>query len=221
MDYYANILRYSFLCMNMKTNFLWFLILISFVLMNEPVIAQPWQFVKEEPGIKIYTRKESGRSIKSYKGEATIKAPAAKVVAMLEDIHHTDWWDKNVRMVKVISYEKNRSAKYYIEYDLPWPVIDRDLAVEVRVEHDVQNGTTKIIAGPLNGVVPVNPDKVRIKAYSQSWTVKEAGPGTCHVVLEGYADPAGSVPDWLINSIIVDSPLKLIRQVRSRMELKQ
>lgn len=205
----------------MKKNFFWYFILISFVLMDEPVIAQPWQFVKEEPGIKIYTRKESGHSIKSYKGEAIIKAPAAKVVTMLEDIHHTDWWDKNVKMVKIIAYEKNRSAKYYIEYDLPWPVADRDLAVEVKVEHDVRNATTKIIAGPLNGVVPEKPDKVRIKAYSQSWTVTEAGPGTCHVVLEGYADPAGSVPDWLINYLIVDSPLKLMREVRSRMEIKQ
>jgi hypothetical protein len=196
-------------------------ILILFFLKDNLLTGQPWQFAKEEAGIRIYTRKESGRSIKSYKGEATVKAPAAKVVAMLEDIHHTDWWDKNVKMVRIISYEKNRSAKYYIEYDLPWPVADRDLAVEVRVEHDIKSETTKIIAGPLNGVVPEKPDKVRIKAYAQSWTVKAAGPGMCLVVLEGFADPAGNVPDWLINYIIVDSPLKLIREVRSRMEAKQ
>ena len=197
------------------------IILIIAALKVNPVAAQPWNFAKEEAGIRIYTRKEIGHSIKSYKGEATIRASAVKVIAMLEDIHHTDWWDKSVRIERIISYEKNRSARYYLVYELPWPVTDRDLAVEVRVEQDLRNRTTRIIAGPLTGLVPERDDRVRIKAYAQSWTVKESGPEQCHVVLEGFADPSGSVPDWIINSIIVDTPLKLIREVRSRMEIMQ
>ncbi len=37
-------------------------------------------------------------------------------------------------------------------------------------------------------------------------------------MLEGYVDPAGSIPDWISNMVIVDSPLKIMGEVKRRME---
>jgi hypothetical protein len=180
--------------------------------------AQSWNFIKEKDGIKIYTRKEPGKTIKSYKGIAVIKAPAEKVFALLENVNNTDWWDKNFNQIRVLKYEKNRMAQYYLVYDLPWPVSDRDLCVSVTVTIDSLTGVRRITAVPLPGVIPEKKDLIRIRNYQQSWTVKPAGKGLSLVILEGYLDPAGTIADWLTNMLIVDSPLKVIGGVKERMK---
>ena len=137
---------------------------------------------------------------------------------MIEDVNNTDWWDKNISQIKVLNYEKNKKARYYLIYDLPWPVIDRDLCVDVSVEYNPETGAGKITALPLPGLIPENKSMVRIKEYKQTWTVTPAGRNQTHVILEGFVDPAGSIPDWISNMIIVDSPLKIINGVKSRLE---
>lgn len=182
--------------------------------------AQSWEFKKEKDGIKIYTCREPGKSLKSYKGVTDIQAPAEKIFTLLEDVHNTDWWDKSITRIKVLHYEKNKMAQYYLVYDLPWPVTDRDLCVDVKVTIDPVTGVSKITAVPLPGVIPECQDMVRIKNYRQTWTVKPVGKDLAHVELEGYIDPAGSIPDWLSNMLIVDSPLDVINGVKQRLEKK-
>jgi hypothetical protein len=190
------------------------------LVLSSSMVAQAWDFIKEKDGIKIYTRKEAGKSLKSYKGVTDIKAPAEKVFALIEDVNNTDWWDKNLTQIRVLLYEKYKRAQYYLVYDLPWPVTDRDLCVNVTVTTDPATGVDKITAAPLPGVIPEQNDMIRIREYRQTWTVKPAGKELAHVELEGYVDPAGSIPDWISNMLIVDSPFKVISGVKQRLEKK-
>jgi hypothetical protein len=185
---------------------------------SSPATAQTWNFIKEKDGIKIYTSQEPGKSLKAYRGVTDIHAPAEKIFAMIEDVYHTDWWDKNISQIKVLRYEKYKKAQYYLIYDLPWPVTDRDLCVDVTASVDPVTGERRLTAVPLTGVIPEGKDMVRIREYRQTWTLDPAGKDKTHVVLEGYVDPAGTIPDWISNMLIVDSPVKVISEVKQRME---
>ncbi len=196
------------------------LLFILTLALSSQASAQSWKFIKEKDGIKIYTGKETGKTLKSYKGVADINAPASQVFAMIEDVNNTDWWDKNPTQIKVPLYEKNKRAQYYLVYDLPWPVTDRDLCVDVAVSTDPHTGVSIIKASPLTGVIPERDDMIRITAYFQTWTVKPVGKGLTHVELVGYVDPAGSIPEWISNMIIVESPVKVISEVKNRFEKK-
>lgn len=198
-----------------------FIGLISLILlMSGSLAAQSWNLVKEKNGVQIYTRKEDGKTLKSYKGTAVIKAPAARIFSMIEDVNHTDWWDKNINQIKVLHYEKNKRAKYYLLYDLPWPVTDRDLYVDVTASFDTLTGVYKVTAKPLGVTGTEKHGIIRIKEYWQTWTIKSAGKELSLVTLEGHVDPAGSIPDWISNMVIVDSPMKIINDVKQRMEKK-
>jgi len=206
----------------MKDNYSRFISVFIFSLMISSAIeAQSWNFIKEKEGIKLYTSMETGESLKSYKGVAEINAPAEMVFAKIEDINNTDWWDKNLTGIRVMLYEKNKRAQYYLVYDLPWPVTDRDLCVDVTVTIDPVSGVRKLTASPLPGLVPEREDMIRIKDYRQTWTVTPDGRDKSHVELEGHVDPAGSIPDWIVNMIIVDSPIKAISELKLRLEKKQ
>jgi hypothetical protein len=192
-------------------------ILIFSVLFSFSLAAQSWKFVKDKDGIKLYTSEEAGKALKAYRGITDIAAPAEKIFTLIEDVNNTAWWDKNLSEIKVLLYEKNKRAQYYLVFDLPWPVTDRDLCVDVNVTIDQATGERKIVAFPLLGVIPERKDRVRIKDYRQTWTVTPAGKDLSHVVLDGFVDPAGSVPDWITNMLIVDSPFKSISGVKQQI----
>jgi hypothetical protein len=200
--------------------FLFILVFFFTLMLPCSMAAQSWDFIKEKDGIKIYTRKEAGKSLKFYKGVTDINAPAEKIFALMEDVNNTDWWDKNLTQIKVLLYEKYKRAQYYLVYDLPWPVTDRDLCVDVTITIDPVTGERKITAVSLNEVIPERNDMVRIKDYRQTWTIIPTGKEMTHVVLEGFVDPAGSIPDWISNMLIFDSPFKAISGVKERMREK-
>ena len=200
------------------TQFQIILIFFFTLIFSCSVAAQSWDFIKEKDGIKIYTRIEDGKSLKSYKGVTDINAPAEKIFALMEDTTNTEWWDKKLTHIKVLLYERNKRVQYYMVYNLPWPVVDRDLCVDVTIALDTVTGEGRFNAVALNGVIPEHKDKVRIKDYRQIWTIIPAGKEMTHIVLEGFVDPAGAIPNWISNMLIIESPIKAIRGLKERME---
>ena len=199
----------------MRNNQSHFILMLNITMMLSCAMeAQSWDFIKEKDSIKLYTRIEAGKSLKSYRGFTDINAPAEKIFTVMEDVNNTDWWDKNLTKIKVLLYEKNKRARYYLVYDLPLPVTDRDLCVDVTITIDKVTGERKIAAVALNGVIPEYNDLVRIKDYRQTWTIKAVSKERTHVMLEGFVDPGGTVPDWLSNMLIIETPLKAINGLR-------
>ncbi len=179
--------------------------------------AQSWDFIKEKDGIKLYTRSEAGSSLKSYKGVTTINGPADKIFDVMEDVNNTDWWDKNLTQINVLLYEKNRRAQYYLVYDLPSPVTDRDLCVDVTVTIDNLTGERRIDAVAKTGVIPERKDLIRITKYRQTWIVKPIDKEISGVTLEGFIDTAGAVPDWISNMLITATPINAISGLREKL----
>ncbi len=187
------------------------------IMLSSMVKSQSWNFAKEKEDIKLFTRIEAGKSLKSYRGVTSINAPVEKIFAVMEDVNNTDWWDKNLTQIKVLIYEKDKRAQYYLVYDLPAPVTDRDLCVDVTITIDKVTGERKLDAVALNGVIPERNDLIRIKDYRQTWTIKPAGKEMTQVTLEGYIDPAGTLPDWIYNMLIIKTPIKAIVGLREKM----
>ena len=194
------------------------LTLIVFLLITLDLSAQSWTFVKEENGIKVFTRKEAGNSLKSFKGITDVKSSMDKVCNLIGNVKNHDWWDENVKEIKVLAYEKDKYFRYYLVYKVPWPLTDRDLCVETRVTIDPVTGKRVLMATPLTDVVPETSDRIRIKNYWQKWTIQPMENGLIRLTLEGYVDPAGSIPSWLYNMVIVETPLKVIRRVKMFVE---
>lgn len=182
--------------------------------------AQNWDFIKEKDGIRIYTRKEPGKPLKSFRGVMDVHVPLDRIYNLIGNVKNVDWWDKNVKEIKVLYYEKEKRSQYYLVYDAPWPVTDRDLCAEAIITTDPVTGRRTVQAGPLKDVIPEKPDRVRIRDYRQSWLIDPKPNGDVHLVLEGYVDPGGSVPDWVYNMVITETPLKVMRGIKERLNKK-
>lgn len=180
------------------------------------VNGQSWDFAKEKDGIKLFTRNELNSSLKSYRGEVTFKADIEKVNLLVGDVKNLDWWDKNISDIKVIDFKKDKSIRYYLIYHAPWPLSNRDIALESQITTDPLTGVRTVFSKPIYHLVPEKKDLVRIKKYWQKWTVEPMDNGYVHVVLEGFVDPNGNVPSWLYNMVITETPFNVIYALRER-----
>jgi hypothetical protein len=191
---------------------------LAFFSQGKQSFAQPWEFIKENEGIKVYTRTEPGHSLKSFKGEAYVKGDVNKVAYLLGNAENFDWWDEAIHSIKVMEFQREKYIRYYLIYDVPWPLYDRDLCVEAFISNDPLTGRRIIYTKALLDVVPEDPDMVRMTDYWQRWTAEPAKDGTVHLILEGYADPGGYIPAWLYNMVITDTPINVIKKVRDRIQ---
>jgi hypothetical protein len=194
------------------------LLTLAFLLPGIQLRAQKWDFIKEKEGIRIYTSTEPSTSLKSFKGEMTIKTTMDKVKGLIGNPANFDWWADNIT-VKVLSFEPEKYIRYYVSYDVPWPMTDRDLCVEAKISTDPVTGARTVYATPLPDLVPQKKDAVRIRHYWQKWTITPMANGYMKLVIEGFVDPAGNVPSWLYNMVITDTPLKVMREVKQRVAM--
>ena len=180
--------------------------------------AQTWDFVKERDNIRLYTRQEKNSPFKSFRGEAEIMADTAKVYALIGNPSNSGWWGDDVHDIRVLYFEKGRHIRYYFIYDVPWPFTDRDLVADVRITRDSVTGVLTVFSQPMPKLVPLQPGIIRVTGFWQKWTIRPLKNGMIHITLEGFVDPAGKVPSWLYNMVIVDIPLRLLREVQKRVQ---
>jgi hypothetical protein len=199
--------------MNFKTH-INLILLFLLLIITIDISAQTWDFVKEQEGIKLFTRKDENSSLKSFKGVMDVTSTMDKVCELLGNVKNHNWWDENLREIKVLTYEQDKYFQYYLIYHVPWPFTDRDLCVEANVNTDPSTHRRTITATPLSNVIPEKPGLIRIKKYWQKWTIQPMGNGVIRLTLEGFVDPAGNIPSWLYNMVIVETPLKVMRRVK-------
>jgi len=180
--------------------------------------AQSWKFIKEKDGIKLYSRQETGNKLQTFKGVSKINIPVDQVFELLEDVNHREWWDKNLDQIKLLKYEKNKQSQYYLVYKMPWPFTNRDMYVEVTTSINQSTGEHKLTAVPLAGTQKEYENLVRIKNYKQQWIIKPLSKDITQVELEFYVSPAENLPDWLINMILIDSPINSINGLRAQFK---
>lgn len=192
---------------------------VTLLFLSSSLAAQSWEFAKEKDGIRVYTRKEAGENVKSFRGIMDVRSTMERVNHLVGNVHNTEWWDKNVKNIQVLYYEENKHFIYYLVYDVPWPLSDRDLCVDARVTTDPATGRREINARPLEGKVPEKEGLVRIKNYHQRWIITPLKNGMIRLELEGSVDPGGNVPAWLYNMVITDTPIRVMEGIKNKVEV--
>jgi hypothetical protein len=195
-----------------------FLIVLITLLFPGQLCAQNWKFIKEKDGIQLYSRREVSKGLKIFKGVAEIEASADKVYGFLEDVNHTEWWTKEVTQKEVLHYEKDKQAQCYLVYSLPWPFLDRDLCLNVTATVNRSTGERKLTSLPLSGVTPERDGLVRIKEYKEEWIIRPIDNNRSHVEFEFYLNPGNNLPAWLINMVLGDAPIHMIKSVRKHVK---
>ena len=178
--------------------------------------AQKWELAKNEDGIKVYTRKVEGRSVKSYKAKAVINAPIDKVYFIYTDLES---YQKVMQDQAEIELLEKNNERYilYSKIDMPWPADDRDMVSETEIGKK-DNGQIIIRSKCLKNRLAPKKDYVRIKDCWEIVTLTPVSNDKVEIQIEGLFDAGGSLPGWLVNMFLVDGPFDTIGNIKKIVE---
>jgi len=185
--------------------------------------SSDWELEKEEEGIKlkIYTREVSGSSLKEFKGEMIVETTLTTLAALLLDSKAAPEWMHQCEKFEIIERTSPKQALIYFINGAPWPISDRDAVVSSTMSQDPETLVLQVDVEAVTGRLPKNDDYVRIPHMSGFWSFIPLSEGKVKVVYQVHADPGGSLPSWLANSVVVDTPYNTMSNMLKMLTLEK
>ena len=166
-----------------------------------------------EDGYVVYKRKPQGSDYDAYRLEAVIDAPPAVVVtALIANI--ADPAAAQPNMEKTIVRDDGDVVVVYSYIDLPL-VSDRDVTTRAQRSFDPQTGTYRIEWKATDEGPAPKPGVVRLEQSTGSWTFAPLEGGRTRAVYESHTEIAGSIPIWLVNSLVTGTVVDGIVSLRA------
>ncbi|MCF8275147.1 MAG: hypothetical protein K9J17_00315 [Flavobacteriales bacterium] len=185
-----------------------------------PLHDSTWELKKDKDGIKLFTRHEEGYSLKAVRAETVFSAPLETCIAVLRDIDHlNELFPDCEKVVKVKQDESSQT--HYLQLKAPWPVTDRDGAFGLEYSYNAAEKTVTIEAKMVPGAYPEQSGIVRLNKGTGTWKFKRID--ATHTSLEYYylGDPGGSIPAWVANSVIEESPFRMLTNFHKLVKLER
>jgi hypothetical protein len=175
-----------------------------------------WALRKDEWGVQVYTRSLDWTKHKEYKGVVYIRSTPEKLLSVVQDVSTYPIWMHNTYDAKLLRKSGNEFVTYFVN-DAPWPVSDRDMVTKFVVNRiNAQTMRLDMTAAPKEA--PEIGGMVRITFLQGFWLFEDLGNGTCRVTQQVVTDPGGSIPAWLANSAIIDTPFFILSKLRKHLE---
>ena len=195
-----------------------FIVLFSMLslLMVEASGQRAWELQKQEDGISIYTAHQEETRILAYRIEAMIQGELGAVYRQVIDLQGNKKYLETVKQLDVLEKRTDQQVLVYMLFDLPWPFRDRDFVN--RMHMDIGSDTITLRSSPARGEVEPKEEVVRMQDFSEKWLLVRKPSGTTYLTLQGYADPGGSFPAWVVNRFVVKEPYALVKGIKKEVE---
>jgi hypothetical protein len=181
------------------------------------VLAQEseWELVRSEEGINIYSRKTAtGRGLKELKVVAEVKGSLSAIISAFSEKSKFPKWVYGCGSAQMLEVVSAFETYHYQTTEMPWPVQNRDLILHTVIK---QHPQTKVITIDSKGVPdyrPENKDFIRIRDYKAFWVLTPKPNGIVEILYTVNFDPGGILPDWVVNMVSADGPLKTVKNLR-------
>ena len=181
-------------------------------------LSDDWRLEKVDHGVKVYSRAVSHSPIRAVKGEVIINTDIESAVDFLANVELRPSWDEMCVEAYLVASPAADVEQIYVHHDLPWPVKDRDMIMEVKWHRDTDTGVATMHGKAIASGVPEYGDRVRVRDSVNSWVITPLAQGGISLEAEMHADPAGPIPAWLLNWLSVEAPITTLQKIKAILE---
>jgi hypothetical protein len=171
-----------------------------------------WSLVKEEDGIKIYSKPEPGSGYNAFKAEMQVNCLIKDIVNVLKNTKNNSSWVVNCKVIKLLKAEGN-DQYYYIETILPWPLDNRDMVYRFQYL-EITGSQVRINITGIPGYIQPKEGIARITKANGFWLLTSVDANKTLVTYQMHVEPGGFIPAWLANTYIADAPLNTFKGLR-------
>ena len=142
--------------------------------------------------------------------------PLESVVYVLTDYPNYSKWVNNITESRVIKEESETVNFVYTYEDAPWPVQNRYNVSKMTLNRHKDNCTLYFEAVP--DYLEKRSDAIEVERYEGWWKVLNLPEGGCMVEYIIAENPGGYIPQWLINYMAVDAPMRTMENLKRMVE---
>jgi START domain len=195
--------------------FIFFSILFS--LNAQASINKNWQFLEDKNGISVYQTKIEGTKLVGSRGEAIINAPLNRILFVLSDIDRSFEWVDGLKTSKVLEQNGLLETVVYQEFNLPWPISNRDFVFRGTARKEADGRVVIEIKSEDHPLAPKTTG-VRGELIESRYTLTPMGDSQTKLEVEVLCDPKGMIPTWLVNLIQKSWPQKTLTALMRQLE---
>ena len=177
-----------------------------------PENGEDWSLRKEAGAIQVFTTDQPGSSFQAFKAVAVLNAPIENLMAVMINPTSCVEWVHNC----VESYgfgEGDFHDRYaYSVNDMPWPVTDRDYVLRIRTHGEGPGGDILMDLNAVPQRRDAEEDYVRVDRSDTLYRFSPLGNQTRMVWIQ-HTEPNGAIPGWLVNTLLVDIPIRSMEQL--------
>ncbi|MCG8581763.1 MAG: START domain-containing protein, partial [Bacteroidales bacterium] len=156
-----------------------------------------------------YTKQKTNSDIYMYKVVTSVAAHPDQVYRQVVDFAGNLKHMELVDSLNFLEHKDDQLYRNYMHFNMPWPVKNRDMVVEMLVVKD-ETGIY-LESTMLPDYLPRNEGVIRIEEFSEKWIIQKGGKeGESSIVVTGWVDPGGSIPAWVIKLTSVSTPYRFI-----------
>ncbi|MFO1391867.1 MAG: START domain-containing protein [Agitococcus sp.] len=163
---------------------------------------QDWYIVKQDNTrhITTYAKREEGKSILSFKIDATVDASLATLASIHFDVANLKKWYWETLESKLISKVSDTEYIYYLRFKTPLAP-DRDAVLKAKIEpyHLGHNDYMLLSLRATPSALPIPDNVTRISAFDMDIKFTPLVDGKTKMEVQGYVDPSGNLPAWTVN----------------------
>lgn len=178
--------------------------------------ANEWKSTKQSNGVEVYTKEVPGSALKAFRGVTRVKASMSSLIAMIEDIPEYKNWMYNIKTSNTVGETTTTDGMVYVVQKAPI-ITDRDICFEYKVSRTGESIQVEFREKPTG--VPLT-DYVRVQYFRGMFKLTPKG-NDVEVVYEVAADPGGSVPATVANTMAVDIPFTTLSNIHSKVNLSK
>jgi len=171
-----------------------------------------WELRKDKAGIQVYTKSVDGSPYDAVRAVTQVdNIRLMSLVALLEDVEACqDWADQCVEST-VRKRISDTEAYVYTHNDLPFPVKDRDALTHVVWSQNPDDYEVVMSSEATTGIMEKIKGRLRLTEAKTSWRFKPLPSGQIEVSNEAHINPGSSLPGWITNMLLVDTPYETIK----------
>lgn len=166
-----------------------------------------WELRTETDNIRIYTTGQPGSKFKAFKAVATLDVPIENLMAvMINPVSCTEWVHNCSESYAFGNGDFHDRYAYSVN-DMPWPVADRDYVLRIRTRGDRESGEVIMDLNATPDLRAESSNRIRVDRSDTLYRFIPEGDSTRMIWVQ-HTDPNGSLPGWLVNSLLVDIPVR-------------
>lgn len=183
----------------------------------------PWEWVRSDNGVAVHRRTVSTSPLHEFRGTGIIPAPIAALLAVMDDTDHRLEWMKEAAAQILVQQVDPQTVIFYNRTKAPWPVWDRDAVLRARTTFDTAEKMVRIdIEAVEHPAWPPQKGVVRMPFLRGHWHLRPEKNGQwTKAEYQVFANPGGSLPVWVINSVSKNIPHTTIVQLREQVKRRR